>query len=159
MSIPVQRAPVGSLQLLKTRNSQRSGQPTSCKQLRLSRKAAATVCAAASGVADVVKPSELAQSAPKPAGQLSTVIITGATSGLGLAATKALVKTGIFCNMQPYAYENSTHMCWATAPRTDCTSLTTIWNGILMTHEAPCWPFQTWSPSDVFRKLVWLAQT
>ncbi|KAK9861134.1 hypothetical protein WJX84_012390 [Apatococcus fuscideae] len=46
------------------------------------------------GVADVVKPSELAQSSPKPASQLSTVIITGATSGLGLAATKALVKTG-----------------------------------------------------------------
>lgn len=51
--------------------------------------------AAVSAVAETVKPSQdLQQLSGKPAAQQSTVIITGANSGLGLAATAALAKTG-----------------------------------------------------------------
>ena len=52
-----------------------------------------TTCATAEA-AEAVRPADLKSSSPKPTAQQSTVIITGASSGLGLAATKAIISTG-----------------------------------------------------------------
>lgn len=51
--------------------------------------------AAVTGTVESVKPSENLDNLPqKPAAQQSTVVVTGANSGLGLAAAKVLAKTG-----------------------------------------------------------------
>ena len=60
------------------------------------------LCAAASATVETVKPSsDLDSLSKKPAAQQSTVVITGANSGLGLAAAKALTKTGMVHTTRP----------------------------------------------------------
>ena len=76
-----------------------SQQAKGCASLVASRsskqKHVTTTYAAATETAEAVRPADLKSSSPKPTAQQSTVVITGASSGLGLAATKALVSTGM----------------------------------------------------------------